>query len=148
MGVAELATGLSGREFLEKCVGGEIIPPICATLGFVISDVGDGHGEARLTPEEFHFNPIGSVHGGIAATLLDTVTGCAVHSKLPVGTGYTTLSITVNYLRPISTDTGEVRAVGTATSVGRRVATAEGVIYDAEGRKLATATATCLVLSN
>ena len=116
-------------------------------MGFRFVEAGDGLAVAACTPQEFHFNPIGTVHGGLAATLLDSVTGSAVHTRLPAGTGYTTRSLTINYLRGMSARTGEVQAIGTATAVGRRVGTADGVILDADNRKLATATATCLIIS-
>ena len=144
--VAGAVLEMDGRDAIQAFVDRSLVPPIGATLDFAITGVGDGTAEARFVPQEFHYNPIGSVHGGIAATLLDTVTGCAVHSRLPQGTGYTTLSLTVNYVRGMDTTTGEVRASASVTSLGRRVATAYGELEDAEGRTLATATATCLIV--
>lgn len=144
--VAGTVLALDGRAAIQAFVDESAVPPIGRTLDFAITDVGEGMAEVRMVPQEFHFNPIGSVHGGIAATLLDTVTGCAVHSRLPQGTGYTTLSLTINYIRGMDVDTGEVRATGTVTSMGRRVATASGRIEDASGRTIATATATLLIL--
>jgi uncharacterized protein (TIGR00369 family) len=99
------------------------------------------------TPPEFHYNPLASVHGGIVATLLDSVMGCAVHSKLPRGRGYTTVEIKVNYVRPVTAATGRVRAEGTTIHVGRQIATAEGRLVDAAGRLYAHATTTCLVFA-
>ena len=144
--VAGAVLAMDGRAAIQAFVDESVVPPIGRTLDFAITEVGEGTTEVRMVPQEFHFNPIGSVHGGIAATLLDTVTGCAVHSRLPQGTGYTTLSLTINYVRGMDIDTGEVRAIGTVTSMGRRVATASGTIEDASGRTIATATATCLLL--
>jgi uncharacterized protein (TIGR00369 family) len=92
-------------------------------------------------------NPMGTVHGGIIATLLDSALGCAVQSVLAEGVGYTTLALEVKYLRPVATDAGELRATGTVVHAGRRHATAEARLTDAGGRLLATATTTCLVLS-
>ena len=92
-------------------------------------------------------NPMGTVHGGIIATLLDSALGCAVQTVLPDGSGYTTLSLEVKYLRPVALDAGELRATGTVVHVGRRQATAEARLTDAAGRVLATATTTCLVLT-
>jgi uncharacterized protein (TIGR00369 family) len=92
-------------------------------------------------------NPMGTVHGGIIATLLDSALGCAVQTVLEEGVGYTTLSLEVKYLRPVATDAGELRATGTVVHAGRRQATAEARLTDAAGRVLATATTTCLVLS-
>jgi uncharacterized protein (TIGR00369 family) len=92
-----------------------------------------------------HYNPIGSVHGGYAATLLDSAMGLAVHSKLPVGTGYTTLEFKISFIRGMTHETGTVRTEGRTLHVGRRTATAEARIVDAKGRLLAHATTTCLV---
>jgi uncharacterized protein (TIGR00369 family) len=92
-------------------------------------------------------NPMGTVHGGIIATLLDSALGCAVQTVLPDGTGYTTLSLELKYLRPVAVDAGELRATGTVVHAGRRQATAEAKLTDATGRVLATATTTCLVLT-
>jgi uncharacterized protein (TIGR00369 family) len=92
-----------------------------------------------------HYNPIGSVHGGYAATLLDSVMGLAVHTMLPPGTGYTTLEFKVSFIRGMTLDTGPVRSEGRTLNVGRRTATAEGRVTDAKGRLLAHATTTCLV---
>jgi uncharacterized protein (TIGR00369 family) len=101
-----------------------------------------------LDPAEKHYNPIGMVHGGVAATLLDTVMGCALHSLLPQGVGYTTLDINVRYVRPITVGTGNVLATGRVLHRGRRTATAEGRIVSAgDGKLLAHGTSTLLVQS-
>ncbi|MFC6666347.1 PaaI family thioesterase [Deinococcus radiopugnans] len=100
----------------------------------------------HLRPEEFHYNPIGSVHGGVYATLLDSALGCAIHTMLPAGVGYTTLDLAVKYLRPLRLGMGEVRAVAEVISVSRRVATASAQIVDDAGKVYATATTTCLVM--
>ncbi|AZI44794.1 PaaI family thioesterase (plasmid) [Deinococcus psychrotolerans] len=124
-------------------------PPIGDTLGFRLpreADVQDGQVTFYLTPEEFHYNPIGSVHGGVYAALLDSALGCCIHTKLPAGVGYTTLDLAVKYLRPLKVGMGEVRAVGKVISVSQRVATAEAQILDAAGKVCATATTTCLIL--
>jgi uncharacterized protein (TIGR00369 family) len=92
-------------------------------------------------------NPMGTVHGGIIATLLDSALGCAVQTVLPAGAGYTTLGLEVKYLRPVAVDAGELRATGTVVHAGRRQATATAELTDSDGRLLATATTTCLVLS-
>ena len=96
-------------------------------------------------PDESHYNPIGSVHGGFYATLLDSVCGCAVHSTLPAGQAYTSLELKVSFLRPITVDTGPVTAHGWVTKPGSRAAFAEGDIRDASGRLLATASSSCAV---
>jgi uncharacterized protein (TIGR00369 family) len=98
-----------------------------------------------LLPAEEHYNPIGSVHGGIIATLLDSVMGCAVHSLLPQGRGYTTLEIKVNYLRAVTHATGRITAEGSALHLGRQMATAEARLRDGSDRLYAHATTTCLV---
>ncbi len=99
------------------------------------------------TPDESVYNPIGVVHGGLVCTLLDSVIGCAVHTTLPAGVGYTSIGLTVNYLRPVTADSGALTAVGRVTKPGRRVAFADGDVRDAAGRLVATATGSCLVMS-
>ena len=138
---------LSGQEFLEAWSNGEVIPPIAATLGFELTDFGDGHVEIGCTPSEFHYSPYGTVHGGLAATLLDTATGCAIQTRLPAGTGYATLNLAVNYLRPITTETGPVRCMGTVVSIGRTVAVSEANVVDGSERVLARGTATCILIT-
>lgn len=105
----------------------------------------EGVATFAIVPEEFHYNPIGVVHGGVAATLLDTAMACAVHSKLPRGRGYTTLDIQVRFLRPITRETGRVLCHATAVHVGGKVATAEGQIVDESGKVYATATTSCML---
>ncbi len=137
---------LSGREFLEAWSNGEVMPPIAATLGFVLSDFGDGYVEIARTPDEFHYNPYGTVHGELAAALLDTATECAIQTRLPAGTGYATLNLAVNYLRPITIETGPIRCIGKIVSMGRTVAVSEANVPDASERILARGTATCVLL--
>jgi uncharacterized protein (TIGR00369 family) len=116
-------------------------------VGFDIRGVRAGEVTVAFEPSERHYNPIGSVHGGIAATLVDTAMGCAVHTKLPEGTGYTTTDLQVRYLRPITARTGTVLATGVVVHLGRRTATAEArVIQESTGELLATATSSLLVL--
>jgi uncharacterized protein (TIGR00369 family) len=100
-----------------------------------------------LEPSQEHYNPIGSVHGGVIATVLDTVMGCALHSTLPKGTGYTTLDISIRYARPVTVQTGPVTAIGEIVHKGRRTATAEARLVDGLGRVLATGTSTLLVVA-
>lgn len=141
---------LSGLDYLQAVARGELPPPpIGDTLGFRLpreEDVQDGQVTFYLTPEEFHYNPIGSVHGGVYATLLDSALGCCIHTKLSAGVGYTTLDLSVKYLRPLKVGMSEVRAVGTVISVSQRVATAEARILDSTGKLYAHATTTCLIL--
>ena len=144
--LANAAAGLSGLEFLQKIVAGELPPPpIGLLMNFRIGEVSEGRAVFLVTPEEYHYNPIGVVHGGVAATLLDSAMGCAVHSTLPAGAGYTTLEIKVNYLRPISAETGEVRCEANIIHSGGRTATAEGKIVDQKGKLYAHGTTTCII---
>jgi uncharacterized protein (TIGR00369 family) len=145
MEVAASARSLSGSEFFAAWSRGEVVPPMAATLGFELASFEEGRIEIVCTPDEFQYNPYGTVHGGLAAALLDTATGCAVHSRLPVGTGYATLSLSVDFLRPITIETGTVRCTGTVVSMGRRVAVAEGLLVDGSERMLARGSATCLL---
>lgn len=136
----------SGLDLLRDLQAGRVPPaPISATVGFTLDEVEKGHVVFSMTPGEEHYNPIGSVHGGIFATLLDSAAGCAVHSTLPPGTGYTSLDLNVKFLRKITVDTGRVRAVGTVVQSGRQTALAQAQLLDATDRVLAHATSTCLL---
>ena len=136
---------LSGLEQLRAALGGGNHTGIGKTLGFRMAEAVEGRVVFEATPGEHVYNPIGTVHGGFAATLLDSAVGCAVHSKLKAGQGYTTLELKVAYHRAMTKDTGPVRAEGTVTAMGRRAAFAEGRLTDAAGRLLASATSTLLV---
>ncbi|MFI8369739.1 PaaI family thioesterase [Streptomyces sp. NPDC085466] len=143
---ARAAASMAGLDFLREMIAGRLPgPPIAALLGFSLEEVEDGRAVFALEPGEEHYNPIGSVHGGVYATLLDSAAGCAVHTTLPLGTAYTSLDLQTRFLRPISMDTGKVRAVGTVISRGRRTALAEAGLYDGEDRLLAHATSTCMI---
>jgi len=140
------ARKLSGVEFFDKMRRGEIPePPFGRLLGIDLFDAGEGRFVMTLQPQEVHYNPMGCVHGGILATLLDSVMSAAVHTSLPAGRGYLTLEIKVNFLKPVFAITGEIIAEGNIVSCGRQVATAEGKITDVRGTVLATGSATCLV---
>ena len=142
----ELAT-MSGLEVLELMAAGELPPPpIAQLLGMDIEEVGPGLATFTLEPDARMLNPIGSIHGGIAATLLDSCMGCAVHTTLPVGAGYTTAQLNLHYLRSMQPGMGRVRAIGTVLHRGRKQSTAEAKLVDAQGRLLAHGTSTCLVL--
>src|SRR5512140_2635059 len=143
---ARQARRLSGAEFFEKMRRGEIPePPFGKLLGIDLFDAGDGKFLMTLQPQECHYNPMGCVHGGILATLLDSVMSAAIHTALPAGKGYLTLEIKVNFLRPVFAATGEIFAEGSIVSCGNQIATAEGKITDAAGKLHATGTATCLI---
>lgn len=144
---AKAGRGRPGLEVLRAILDGELPPPpIAETLGFVFVSVDPGRVVFALDPAEYHYNPIGSVHGGVYATLLDSATGCAVHSMLPADTGYTTLDLGVKYLRSVRVDTGRITCTGTVTHLGRRTALAEAQITAPDGKLLATATSSCLLL--
>ncbi|MGW9133727.1 PaaI family thioesterase [Streptomyces sp. NPDC055681] len=136
----------TGLEFVREIATGRLPgPPIAATLDFTLDEAEHGRVVFSLVPGEEHYNPIGSVHGGVYATLLDSAAGCAVQSTLPSGMGYTSLDLTVKFLRPVTVDTGRIRAVGTVTSSGRRTALAEARLLDEKDRLLAHATSTCML---
>jgi uncharacterized protein (TIGR00369 family) len=142
---ARAGSSLSGLAYLEAIRDGAIPPPpAVALLDIALAHVEEGLVRMRLTPAEQHYNPLGSVHGGVIATLLDSVMGCAIHSTLPQGRGYTTLELKVNYLRAVTLATGEVTAEGRLVHAGRRSVVAEAKLADASGRLYATASTTCL----
>jgi uncharacterized protein (TIGR00369 family) len=137
---------MSGLDFLGAIAEGRLpAPPITETLGFRLAEVALGCALFTMTPAFRHYNPIGVVHGGVAATLLDSCMSCAIQTHFKPGTGYTTLEIKVNFVRAITDQSGPVRAEGRSLYVGRRSATAEGKILDGKGTLLAHATTTCLV---
>ena len=143
--IEELAAA-PGLDLLRGIIDGRYpIPPIAELLGFHLAEVDFGRAVFRSTPEFKHYNPLGTVHGGYVATLLDSCMGCAIHSTLPVGVGYTTLEFKVTLIRAITDETGVVTAEGRILNSGRRAASAEGRLTDAKGRLLAHGTTTCLV---
>jgi uncharacterized protein (TIGR00369 family) len=136
----------SGLDFLREVQAGRLpAAPIAATLGMTLEEVERGRVVFALEPGEEHYNPIGSVHGGVYATLLDSAAGCAVQSVLPQGMGYTSLDLNVKFLRPVTVDTGKVRAVGTVLNSGRRTALAQAELFDSRDRLLAHTTSSCLL---
>ena len=146
LGLMPFAATLSGFDLLTGMMEGRLpAAPIMGLLKFALCEVASGRAAFEGTPALEHYNPLGSVHGGYTATLLDSCMGCAIHTTLPKGVGYTTLEFKVSLVRPITADTGLVRAQGQVVSSGRRVATAEGRLTDAQGRLLAHATTTCLI---
>ena len=138
---------MTGLAFLRAIVAGELPKaPIQELLGFELVEADEGRAVFSLEPGEQHYNPIGSVHGGVAATLLDSAMGAAVHSTLPQGSGYATLEVKFNLVRAITADTGRVLAEGNVIHAGRSVATVEATVRGAEGDKLlAHGTSTCLI---
>jgi uncharacterized protein (TIGR00369 family) len=144
---ADLAK-LSGLEILQAMLRGELAPPpIMQTLDYTMTRVEHGLTVVEATPKEWAYNPLGSVHGGYAATLLDTVVACAVHSTLPPGATYTTLELKLNFTRALLATSGLIRAEGKLIHAGSRVATAEGrIVGVADGKLYAHATTTCLIM--
>jgi uncharacterized protein (TIGR00369 family) len=137
---------MPGVEFVRAIFDGKLpAPPIMQTIEPFDSSAEPGVVVMHSVPGFRHYNPIGSVHGGYAATLLDSAMGLAVHSMLAPGQGYTTLEFKVSFIKGMTSDTGAVRTEGRTLNVGRRTATAEARITDAKGRLLAHATTTCLV---
>jgi uncharacterized protein (TIGR00369 family) len=145
--LAEAGRTMSGMEFLQAIREGRLpAPPIAELLGFKLVEVDTGHAVFEVLPGEQHYNPIGVVHGGLAMTLLDSAMGCAVHSHMPAGGGYTTLEAKTNLVRPVTSKTGLLRAIGKVLHLGSRVATAEGRLVDGDGKVYAHATTTCIIL--
>ena len=144
-GLALLPT-MNGLDFLTKIASGEIPgAPIGAHIGMELAEVEEGTVTFNCHPDESHYNPIGMVHGGLVCTLLDSALGCAVHTTLPQGTGYTSIEIKVNYLRPVTADSGPLVCTGRVTKGGRRVAFAEGEVLDNKGKTVATASGSLLI---
>jgi uncharacterized protein (TIGR00369 family) len=142
----EVMASMAGIDFVRGIFSGKLpAPPIMENIGVFDETVEPGLVVIKSIPGFRHYNPIGSVHGGYAATLLDSAMGLAVHSMLPAGTGYTTLEFKVSFIKGMTQDTGAVRTEGRTLNVGRRAATAEARITDGKDRLLAHATTTCLI---
>ncbi|MBA5779277.1 PaaI family thioesterase [Stappia sp. F7233] len=138
--------GLSGRQALEKMLAGELpAPPICEVMNFILHSVGDGEACFMGTPGFSHYNPLGMVHGGWSATILDSALGCAVHTTLAAGEGYTTLEFKVNIVRPVFETSGTLICEGKVTHRGKRIATSEATLKDAAGKLLAHGVETCMI---
>ena len=137
----------TGLEQVLALIARDAQPPIGRTLDFRLVEASEGRAVFEGTPGEIHFNPMGGVHGGYAATLLDSACGIATHTMLQPDQGYTTLELKISYIRGMNAETGPVRAEGRIVNMGRRVAFAEASITDAKGRVMATATSTLLVMS-
>jgi uncharacterized protein (TIGR00369 family) len=144
-GVAVMPT-MSGLDYLLAMIAGELPPPpIASLMDMTLVEAAPGTATFICEPDESHYNPIGTVHGGLVCTLLDSALGCAVQTTLPQGQGYTSIEITVNYLRPVLAGSGRLTCVATVTKPGNRVAFADGVVTDASGKTVATATGSLLV---
>jgi len=140
------ASALSGLELLQHAIDGKLPrPPMAKLMDIELTEVHNGRAVFVGTPQEFHYNPLGSVHGGYGATLLDSAMGCAVHTTLGPGDTYTTLEFKINFVRALTHEIGEVRAIGRVINAGRTIVLAEGRIEDAAGKLYAVATTTCVV---
>lgn len=144
--VAAAARGLSGREFLARVVAGEYRAPIQDTLELDLAAIGDGAAEYRLTPQEFHFNPAGTLHGGVMATIVDSAMCCAIWTTLPAGVGVTTMELKIGLLRAVTRESGTLVCRGSLIQAGQRSAAAEARVHDAAGRICAYASTTCMIL--
>lgn len=137
---------MSGLQYLRAIIAGEIpSPPIAKLMGFDLAEVSEGRAMFTVDPHESHYNPIGTVHGGLVCTLLDSVAGCAAQTTLPQGMAYTSLEIKVSYLRPVLASSGTLTAVGIVTKPGRRATFVDATVTDASGKLVATASSTLLV---
>jgi uncharacterized protein (TIGR00369 family) len=146
---AAAAATMSGLEFLRAMAEGSLPPaPIATLFQMRPVEVDEGRVVFECQPDQSAYNPIGVVHGGLVCTLADTVAACAVHTTLEPGMGYTSIDINVSYLRPVTSDSGVLRATGQVTKRGRRVAVATAEIVDGAGRPVATATGSCLVMDH
>lgn len=147
MPTAALGKNMSGRDFLERIRDGSIpAAPIAKLMDFCIEEVGEGRVVFGCVPNESHYNPIGLVHGGLVCTLADTVIGCAVHSLLEPGVGYTSIDLSISYVRPVHADGKKLLATGVVTKFGRRVAFASAEIVDSDKKVVATASGSVLIM--
>lgn len=147
--VVAAALSMSGKDLMQTWISGELpVPPIVATLGGGGFDVPEpGRVVTTFVPEEFHYNPMGTVHGGVYSTVCDTVCGTAVQSMLPEGSYYTTLDLTIKFLRPATAATGRLTCEGRVVHLGRKTALAEATLRDDSGRPYASALSTCMILT-
>jgi uncharacterized protein (TIGR00369 family) len=144
----EVLKSYDGLGFLKAIIEGTVPnPPISELMGFHLTEVDKGRAVFEGVPEFHHYNPIGTVHGGFAATLLDSALGCAIFSTLAKGEAWTTLELKLNMVRAITADTGPIRAEGHVIHRGRTVATSDGTVKDRAGKLYAHATTTCIVLN-
>lgn len=144
----DAAQTFDGLTVLQGIVDGSLPPPpISDLMNFHLTEAEKGRAVFSGEPAEYHYNPAGAVHGGLAATLIDSATACAVYSMLPAGVFYTTIELHVNYVRPITLHTGRLRCIGQVIHNGRRQATAEARLLDDNDKLYAHGTATCLIMS-
>jgi uncharacterized protein (TIGR00369 family) len=145
IGAAQIQN-MTGLEYLQAIVAGKFPPPpIAKLMQFDLDEVSEGRASFTVIPNESHYNPIGTVHGGLVCTLLDSVAGCAAQTTLPKGMAYTSLEIKVSYLRPVLASSGKLTAVGVVTKPGRRAAFVDATVTDGSGKLVATASSTLLI---
>jgi uncharacterized protein (TIGR00369 family) len=146
LAMAAAISELSGLERMRQVISGELpVPPIAQLMNIRLVEADAGRVVFEGTPEEYHYNPIGMVHGGFAATILDSAMGCAVHTLLPAHVAYTTLEFKLNFIKPIKVGSGKLRAIGTVLHGGRTTSLAEGRLVALDGTLYAHATTTCLI---
>ena len=138
----------TGLEILQAMSAGELPPPpIMQLIDIAGFSAVEGSVTVLLDPQEFHYNPLGTVHGGVISTLLDTAAGCSVHSTLPAGVSYTSIDLSVKFLRPVTLASGRLTCTGSVLQRGRRTALAEARLTDAQGRLTAHATSSCMIFN-
>jgi uncharacterized protein (TIGR00369 family) len=146
---ADQQKGMSGLEFVQGLADGTLpLNTIAETLGYDVAEATVGRVVVAAEPTSAHLNPAGTVHGGLAATMLDSCMGLAIQSTLDKGVGSTTLEFKMSFIRPITPETGPIKAVGMVINRGRRVGTAEGRVTDSKGRLLVHGTTTCLIFES
>jgi len=144
--MAEERQRMTGLEYMRRVMTGEVPPSgMVQLMNFKLVEVSEGRAVFTIKPDERHYNGLGIAHGGLAATLLDSATGCAINTMMPAGRIFTTLEMKINYVRPMARETGEVRCEANVIHVGGRIATAEGRIVDCDGKLYAHGTATCML---
>jgi len=144
---AQKAQQMSGFDYLQAMNDGRIpLPPLLHTLDFKVDHMEPGEVIFSFQPQEFHYNPIGSVHGGVISAILDSAMGCSLHSLLPAGVGYTTLELKVNFLKAVNIQSGILKATGKVIYSGSRTALTEARLTDDKGVVYAHATSTCMIL--
>jgi uncharacterized protein (TIGR00369 family) len=144
--MAEERQRMTGLEYMRGVMKGEVPPSGMGELmNFKLVEVSEGRAVFTIKPDERHYNGLGIAHGGLAATMLDSATGCAINTMMPAGKIFTTLEMKINYVRPMTRETGEVRCEANVIHVGGRIATAEGRIVDCDGKLYAHGTATCML---
>lgn len=140
---------LAGLDYLQAIADGKIpYPPLLQTLDFKAVSVTEGQAVFSFVPQKLHYNAIGTVHGGVISALLDTAMGCSLHSLLPAGTSYTTLELKTNFLKAVTLQSGELRAVGKVIHRGGRTALIEAQLLDNEDKLFAHGVSTCLILKS